>query len=800
IIITFTLLTNFFIASFFFNQNLFDYNQNNEKNSNYDVAPKSQGIIQEFYTKEWLDNPTFETPIDPWYNTTEGDSSDINATSDFNQANFEVIGNKGKYEFYSDLTQDSNWNKVKNPNFPAYPDIAIINSSGASVSHYWDESADQSVAVNWNRLLEVPVNMSDYTITSANLTAIFNATVQATPSIDDNGPDDFTGAIDVMSDSGVDTNPTGGYFQGSTGDYVRFYVLLSDINNNSVFEVAHNQTWKLGQDSPLIDHIDDTVMVTVPENILIFYLTTVLSYNFKNFTISIGMRIWCEDNFAQDADNWKLLIIKSVNLNFTYEKKIDPLTALSWNQVGNRIPHKIVGSTIDITNATLNFKYKIDKNWTTSSPNSEIRVYINNRIHSETVKLSKAKSAFQDIKSGGFDVKDIVSKDENITVSIQVYIADSFTLNETITLSIDNASLLISYTESVIEETTTLDLLLNSIDKTLEKSIEVTMGNPVNITTIYKNQTLNFIQNATVKLIGLGSPKNLSENVVLEHYNITIHTSNLNLGNNFLTISASKKYYESIEILINIQVIERETDLQLILDRNNKTLDKSIQMIYGNSGNITITYKDAELEPNIHIGEAVVNLTGLGAPKNLIVDPKFEQYFFIIDTTDLGLGNTFLTINAQKENYTAQSIRFKIEVLERNSYIDKVFLNQTESLGIETPWNETLNIAITYNDTVTNSFIDNALVQLTGTGISRTFTENGPYNYSLDLNTGDLQLGINFLTISAKKDNYTLSTVIMTISVLERTTYFEIFINNSKYSTSQFYNSSIGEFLNVTVF
>ena len=785
IIITFALLTNFFIASFFFKQKVFDYNQNNEKNSNYDVAPESQGIIQDLYTVEWLDNPTFETPIDPWYNTTEGDISDVNATSDFNQANFEVLGETYNFELIAD-PPNLGWENFTNPRFPRYPDSFFNDSAGLNVYHDWDEfqpggQTHNTPSIHWKRNITMPVNMSDYIITSASVEAYFNATVTVSPS--DSGGIDCPG--DIPS-------------QFSTGDYARFYVLVSDPDNTYEFEVAYNQTVDLGQDSPPTPSYSDTLLVSVPQGILIAILTNMFKSNNYEFTITLGIDIYCEDNDASyDQDTWDSLIFRYLNFTFTYKKKIDKFTKVSWNQIGNTIS----GSNTVINNGTLNFKYKLDQNWTESSPNSEIRILINDRQHSETIKLSSGNTTFQDAKIGGFDISNLILKDVNITLTIQVFLADTFPLDQKIIISIDDATLLISYTENVIEDTTTLDLFLNSIDKTLEKSIEVTMGNPVNITTIYKDQTLSFIQNASVQLIGLGSPKNLSENDVLEHYNITIHTSNLTLGNNFLTISASKKYYESIEILINIQVLERETDLQLFLDGNNKTLDKSIQMIYGNSGNITITYQDKELEPNIHIDGASVNLTGLGTLENLIENPTFEQYTFIInDTKDLGLGNTFLTINAQKENYTAQSIRFKIQVLERTSYIDKVFLNQTESIGIEIPWNESLNIAITFNDSSTNTFIDNALVQLTGSGISENFTEYSPFNYSLNFNSNNLELGVNFLTISAQKENYTLSTRIITITVLERTTYFVIYINNSKYSTSQFYNSSIGEFLNVTVF
>ncbi|MHA1670032.1 MAG: hypothetical protein ACTSV5_05565 [Promethearchaeota archaeon] len=779
--------------------NLLEYQSidslNNYDNKLRDIHPDSQGIVQDDYTIEWLDNPTFETPITPWYNTTEGDVSDINASTDFNQANYNVLGEKNEYEFYSDLTQDSNWNKSKNPNFPAYPDTAIINASGACVSHYWDESADQSVAVNWNRILNMPVNMSDYVITSANLTAIFNATVQATPSIDDNYPNEFTGAIDVLSDSGVDTNPTGGYFQGSTGDYVRFYVWISDPANTSIFEVAYYQTLNLGQDSPLIDHLGDTVMVTVPENILIFYLTSVLNYNFKNFRISIGMRIWCEDNFAQDADNWQLLILKSVNLTCAYEKKINQFTSLAWNQIGNTIS----GSNIDIKNATLNFKYKIDKAWTDKSPNSEIRIFVNNNQFAETIKLSKANSTFQDCKVGGFDVTNLILKNVNITLSIEVYIADTLSLDQKYTISIDNASLLISYTKTTVEDTTSLEIFLNNEDKTLEKSIEVTMGYDVNVTAMYKDSLDSFILDATVRLVGAGAPKILIEDLVSNQYSVVFSSNELSIGNNYFTIEASKTYYESISELINIKVIERNTELLLFLDGDNKTLDKSIQMIYGNNGNITIRYTDIEQVPT-HIDGATVELVGIGNLQNLTEDLSNNQYFIIIDTIDLGLGNSFLTVNAYKENYTLQSIRFKIEVLERNCYMDNINLNGIETTSIEIPWNENLSISISYNDSFTHSFISGALVQLSGSGISENFAENSPIDYNLNINTALMALGINFLTISANKENYTLSSRIISISVTERDTKVEVYLNGTLSSNFGFYNTSIGEKLNITVF
>ncbi len=790
IIITFTLLTNFFIVSFFFKQNKVDFNQNNERNSNNYLALKSQGIIQELHSEEWLDNPTFETPIDPWYNTTQGDATDVNFSTSQDQANYIINGEELKKEVILNSTTQSEWRAFNRTELVILPNQGYGDGDGCYLGHDWNEDGGgqpyNTPRMHWRTNVSMP-DMSDYIITSASFNAIINATVNQD--------------VDTPGDTQARWGPDRTLNQWVIYDYAQFYVEISDldINELNTYRIAFNQTRNLGNEGPPTNYEMEGFIDTKTVQAIIDAINNVLAVDpgHNNFTIVLGIYIYSEDNNANtDRDQWEDLRFKSLNLTFTYEKKIDVNTAASWNQVGN----KISGSNIDIINTTLNFKYKIDKNWTTTSPNSEFRIYINNRVHTETVKLSNANTSFQDIKVGGFDVSNLILKDVNISLSIQVYIADTFALNQTFVLSIDNASLLISYTETIIETETKLDLFLESINKTLEKSIEITMGKTVNITAKYKDLANTFIQNATVQLGGLGVPRDLTENDSLEHYNVSIHTSELQIGNNFLTISASKTYYESIQILINIEVIERATDLQLFLDRNNQTLDKSIQMIYGNSGNITITYKDIELDPSIHISGAIVNLTGLSTPEILGEDLIFEQYTYIIDTTELGLGNTFLTVDAQKENYTAQSIRFKIEVQERTSYIDKIFLNQTDSIAIEIPWNETLNIAITYNDSATDLFIDLALVQLTGIGISENFTENNPFNYSLDFNSNNLELGVNFLTISAQKENYTLASRIITITVLERTTYFDIYINNSKYLTTQFYNSSVGEFLNITVF
>ena len=185
-------------------------------------------------------------------------------------------------------------------------------------------------------------------------------------------------------------------------------------------------------------------MNNVVEEALIFYLTSLFERDCFHFKITLGIRIKCIDNFNYDRDRWDSLRIKSCNLSFTYEKRINQFTSISWNQEGDDIS----GENIQITGGILKFKYKIDQAWPTIlSPNSEIKVLLNNNTHTETIKLSTATANFSEAKQEGFNVSSLILKDVDILLQIQVYLADNFLFNRSITISIDDASLIISYIE-----------------------------------------------------------------------------------------------------------------------------------------------------------------------------------------------------------------------------------------------------------------------------------------------------------------------------------------------------------------
>jgi len=381
----------------------------------------------------WMDNPNFTNTASPWFPLIEGDNKDVNTSYSPNQVNYEISGDKRYFNEISGTPIEEDWLNVTNPFFPALPDFHEIDEYGCEVSHTWIDPNDpiQAPSVHWERNITMPVDMSDYRITSASVSAVYNASVTTSPG-GAGSPNDYYG-VDSKNDP-VD----------QPGDYdtARFYVQISDLEDNEIYEIAWYQTVDLGQDSPEIANITDSFMNVVVEEALIFYLSSLFERDNFNFKITLGIRIKCIDNFNYDRDRWDSLRIKSCNLNFTYEKIINQFTGISWNQEGNTIS----GDNVFITDANLNFKHKINETWPeVLSPSSELRILLNNNSHTETINLNLLNANFQEAKPGGFDITYLILKDVNITLSIQLYIADEFLFNRSIMVSIDEVFLEIFY-------------------------------------------------------------------------------------------------------------------------------------------------------------------------------------------------------------------------------------------------------------------------------------------------------------------------------------------------------------------
>ena len=426
------------------------------KSANYN---QREEVIDNLYISEviphnnvsWIINPQFNGTGQPWYSSVDGDTTDGIASISPGQANYGIMGDARTFSDVSGIPQYGEWKKT-NHSVRTPPLNATINQYGCNVTHVYDEdssgpfpnSGDQTAllaGILWKRNFTLPVDMSDYIINSASISAMVNGSADQ----------------DIETRDSVFWDDLGGDLYESLNDHVIFYVEISDVENRESYPIASYRTDDLGNGSAeRRDYnyntrvfLNDTYMTPISEVDLIYRLTQILQYDNHNFTITLGMDIDCEDNYYHyELDVWYSLLIKSCDLTFTYVKKMDRSTSVSWNQVGNELN----GTNVKVTNGNLRFKYKIDQPWPTSlSRNSEIRILINNRQHSETKKLGLANTTYQEVKIDGYDVTDIIYPYENVTLSIQVFLAEEFGLNQSITVSITDVYLYISYTETIPE-------------------------------------------------------------------------------------------------------------------------------------------------------------------------------------------------------------------------------------------------------------------------------------------------------------------------------------------------------------
>lgn len=429
--------------------------------------------ISESYDTDWI-NSSFDVGSD-WYFNSSGDDSDVEYMIDdvSKQAKFTVVGDSRTFNMINSTPDITDWTTIPNPLIPNFPDFYEINSSGFHVSHNWNETQDSTSnnpSVRWLRNINMQADMSDYEITSVNLSAIFDATVEdkkfnATEWTPYPGNDERNGGIEVSGDVTLGNwNGTGFDPQYASGDFARFYILMSDLAKNKEYQVAFNQTINLGQDEPSITNITNNLINSVDESTLIFYLTSVLGSDNHNFSITVGIDIYCEDNiFEADVDYWKSLIIKSVNLSFTYEKKINQPTSVSLTSTSNALKEDNYINlhpgtpSLTVNNASFNFIYIISREWPISSPNSEFRYYINDIAHTETTKLSNGLITWQNASIDEFNVLNLIPRDENISITLQIYLADNFLLDENIQISIDDVKLRIGYTVTWTEEVSTIN-------------------------------------------------------------------------------------------------------------------------------------------------------------------------------------------------------------------------------------------------------------------------------------------------------------------------------------------------------
>ncbi|MFW9999089.1 MAG: hypothetical protein ACFE9Q_06960 [Candidatus Hodarchaeota archaeon] len=316
----------------------------------------------------------------------------------------------------------------------------------------------------------------------------------------------------------------------------------------------------------------------------------------------------------------------------------------------------------------------------------------------------------------------------------------------------------------IIERETYIDnVFLNGIEKVTDKSITLTSGQLLNITISYKDQISgDFLSGATVRVVGGGLSEFLNESLIYPQYELVFNTSLLDVGATFLTVSAQLQNYSSSAIVLTLYLDVRGTSMVVLLNGaiypNNYITVEVTEKI-----NITVIYTD--FISGSYLYNATIELLGYGFFDE---NPSLEQYNYTIDAGILGQGIDILNIIATKSNYQSQPAQVTVEITEKNTNLQLFFNgdNKTADPFLELPIGSSLNITVKYSDLLGN-FIDSADVILLGEGLSDSLNQSISFEqYSILLDTRQLDIGVRLLTIVAQRNNYQLKKINIRLDIL----------------------------------
>ncbi|MFX1500334.1 MAG: hypothetical protein ACFFDH_05135 [Promethearchaeota archaeon] len=323
---------------------------------------------------------------------------------------------------------------------------------------------------------------------------------------------------------------------------------------------------------------------------------------------------------------------------------------------------------------------------------------------------------------------------------------------------------------------------------------------------LYKNQLLNVtftyndtllkehIPGATVDINGSGISKVLPE--AFNNYSVLIDTDDLNQGVNFLTIFARKDGYKAHSVLVIVEIIQIQTNLTLYIDGKDITKDPSITKYPGEIINITVSYNTSS--PVIHIPSATIDINGSGISE--VLPDAFNNYSVLIDTDDLNQGANVLSIYARKDGYEPQTISLVIEIIQIETsltlFVDGMDI--TADPSITRYPSQILNITVSYNRSSPINHISGATIDINGSGISE-FLPDAFNNYSVLIDTDDLNQGPNFLTIYARKEGYEPQTILLVIQISQIETDLTLFVDGGDITANPSITRYPGQVLNITV-
>jgi hypothetical protein len=194
----------------------------------------------------------------------------------------------------------------------------------------------------------------------------------------------------------------------------------------------------------------------------------------------------------------------------------------------------------------------------------------------------------------------------------------------------------------------------------------------------------------------------------------------------------------------------------------------------------------------MHISGASVELLGIG-----FLNETSNQYNISINTNMLEKGLNILTIFAQSSGYQDKTIQYFINVDNRATelllYTNNIRLNDSETIQFEI--GQVINITVLFHDEITDLHLSGAILELFGI----EFLNETSNQYNIMVNSSDLDLGINILTIFAQIDNYQPHSIQFFVDVVKKVTKLNVYLNGIDKTNDPVLTLPINSLLNITI-
>jgi hypothetical protein len=214
--------------------------------------------------------------------------------------------------------------------------------------------------------------------------------------------------------------------------------------------------------------------------------------------------------------------------------------------------------------------------------------------------------------------------------------------------------------------------------------------------------TGELIENATLKV-------NWDSDYIIMPVNdgfiISFSTYNLSLEVYTIIFQLSNPGYETAFKTINVIIEENPSYIEIYLNGEDKTLEKTITIQWNEELNITIIYKDELTHQFISGAKVELNATGISR----ILDEDGQYYYTILNPGSLSyIGTNFLTVTIEKENFDFVSEILRIVVERVKISIGKIGFQDS----LEGNPGSTKTIAINLTELNSGNPIENAKISL----------------------------------------------------------------------------------------